>query len=64
MVVVADKPSCDMGVLQTKLSSREGYETRRVGPYAMPLDQHRKGGHDAREPGWKNAQTRCMTCWT
>ena len=21
-------------------------------------------GHGAREPGWKNAQTRCMTFWT
>jgi hypothetical protein len=40
-----------VSILPTQLSTGERHETRRVGPYAMPLDQHRKGGHDAREPG-------------
>jgi hypothetical protein len=31
MVLVSDKPSNDIGILQTKLRHREGYEARRVG---------------------------------
>ena len=31
MVLVSDKPSNDIGILQTKLSDRERHETRRVG---------------------------------
>src|SRR5437899_80857 len=42
-------------ILQTKLSDREGYETRRVGGEAMPLDQHMEGGHGER-------QTRLKIC--
>jgi hypothetical protein len=30
----------------------------------MPVDQPMKGGHGARELGWKNTQTWCMTFWT
>jgi hypothetical protein len=53
-----------MSRLQTQLSKGERHETRRVGPYIMPVDQPMKGGHGARELGWKNAQTWCMTFWT
>jgi hypothetical protein len=38
-------------ILHTQLSQGERHETRRVGPYAMPWDQHIKGGRGAREPG-------------
>jgi bacterioferritin len=31
MVLVSDKPSNDIGILQTKLRHREGHEARRVG---------------------------------
>ncbi len=31
MVLVLDKPSNDIGLLQTKLGDREGHEARRVG---------------------------------
>jgi hypothetical protein len=51
MVSVSDKPSNDIGILQTKLSHREGQEARCVGLEAMPLDQHIEGGHGEREPG-------------
>jgi hypothetical protein len=51
MVLVSDKPSNDIGILQTKLSHREGHEARRVGPSAMPLDEHIAGGHGKREAG-------------
>jgi hypothetical protein len=51
MVVVSDKPSDDIGLLQTKLCYREGHEARRVGLETMPLDQHIEGGHGEREPG-------------
>ena len=49
MVLVSDKPSNDIGILQTKLRHREGHETRRVGLETMPLDQHIEGGHGARQ---------------
>src|SRR5439155_4332275 len=39
MVLVSDKPSNDIGILQTQLSNREGHKTRRVGAETMPLDQ-------------------------
>src|SRR5437899_225561 len=45
MVLVSDKPSNNIGILQTKLSDRERHETRRMGLEAMPLDQHVEGGH-------------------
>src|SRR5215216_5352642 len=51
MVLVSDKPNDDIGILQTKLSYREGYETRRIGPYAMPLDEHIKRRHREGEAG-------------
>ncbi len=53
MVLVSDKLSYDIGILQTKLSYREGHEARRVGLETMPLDQHIEGGHGEREPGVK-----------
>ena len=45
MVLVSDKPSNDIGILQTKLSDRERHETRRVGLEAMPLDEDIEGRH-------------------
>ena len=45
MVLVSDKPSNDIDILQTKLSDRERHETRRVGLEAMPLDEHIEGRH-------------------
>ena len=38
-----------IGILQTKLSHREGHEARRMGLEAMPLDQHVEGRHSERE---------------
>src|ERR687887_1996588 len=49
MVLVADKPSHDIGILQTKLSDRERHETRHVGLQAMPLDEDIEGGHGERQ---------------
>src|SRR5215470_414406 len=49
MVLVSDKLSNDIRILQTKLSDREGYEARRVRLEAMPLDQHIEGGHGERQ---------------
>jgi hypothetical protein len=43
MVLVSDKPSNNVGLLQTQLRHREGHETRRGGLEAMPLDQHIEG---------------------
>ena len=51
MVLVFGKLRNDIGILQTKFRYREGHETRRIGPEAMPLDQHVEGGHGEREPG-------------
>src|SRR5215470_7086794 len=45
MVLVFGKLYNDIGILQTKFRYREGHETRRGGPQAMPLDQHVEGGH-------------------
>ena len=50
MVLVSDRLSNDISILQTKLSHREGHEARRIGLEALPLDQHIEGGHGAREP--------------
>src|SRR5499433_3273925 len=49
MVLVSDKPSNAIGILQTKLSDRERHETRRIGVEAMPLDEHIEGGHGERQ---------------
>src|SRR5712691_2531762 len=38
-----------ISILQTKLSDREGYEARRVGVEAMPLNQHIEGRHGERQ---------------
>jgi hypothetical protein len=51
MVLVFDKPSNTIGILQAKLRHREGHKARRGGLETMPLDQEIKDGHDAREPG-------------
>jgi hypothetical protein len=53
MMLVSDKPSGDIGILQTKLSYREEYETRRIGLEAMPLDEHIKRRHREGEAGLK-----------
>src|SRR5215831_15284837 len=53
MVLVYDKPSNAIGILQTKFGDREGHEARRIRLEAMPLDQHIAGGHGEREPGVK-----------
>src|SRR5262249_39864118 len=45
MVLVSDKPSHSIGILQTKLSYGEGHEARRIGLEAMPLDEHIEGRH-------------------
>jgi len=49
MVLVYDKPSNTIGILQTKLRDREGHEARRVGLETVPLDQHIEGGHGERQ---------------
>src|SRR5713101_1077725 len=45
MVLVSYIPYNYISILQTKLSNREGYEARRGGVEAMPLDQHVEGRH-------------------
>src|SRR5437667_12867363 len=42
MVLVSYKLNNNVGILQTKLSHREGHEARRIGLEAMPLHQHIK----------------------
>ena len=49
MVLVSYKPNGDLGILQTKLSDREGHEARRGGLETMPLDQQIKDRHGERE---------------
>src|SRR3989442_15331875 len=51
MVLVSDKPSNNISILQTKLCHREGHEARCVGLETMPLDQHIEGSHGERQPG-------------
>src|SRR5215471_10679620 len=51
MVLVFDKLKNYIGLLQTKLSHREGHEARRIGKEAMPLDEDIKGGHGEGEAG-------------
>src|SRR5499427_3393686 len=53
MVLVSDKPSNAIGILQTKLRYREGHEARRGGLETIPLDQYVEGGHGEGEPGVK-----------
>ena len=45
MVLVFDKPSNNISILQTKFSNRERHKARRIGLEAVPLDQHIEGGH-------------------
>src|SRR4029450_4353357 len=45
MVLVSDKPSNNIGILQTKFSYGKRHEARRVRPETMPLDQHIESGH-------------------
>jgi hypothetical protein len=49
MVLVSDKPSNAIGILQTKLSPREWHKARRVGLETVLLDQHIEGRYRARE---------------
>ena len=42
-----------VSILQTKLGHREGHEASRIGPEAMPLDQHIEGGHGERQTGFE-----------
>ena len=49
MVLVSDKPSNNIGILQTNLRHREGHEARRGGLEPMPLDQHIESGHRERQ---------------
>ena len=53
MVLVSNKPSNDIGILQTKLSHGEGHEARRVRLEAMPLHQHIESRHGECEPRLK-----------
>jgi hypothetical protein len=49
MVLVSEKLSNNTGILQTKLSHREGHKARRGGLETMPLDQHIESGHRERQ---------------
>ena len=49
MVLVFYRLNDDIGILQTKLSHREGHEARRVGLEAMPLDEDIEGGYSERQ---------------
>ena len=49
LIFVRLLPEVHIGILQTKLSHREGHEAGRIGLEAMPLDQHIEGGHGERE---------------
>ena len=53
MALVSEKPSDDIGILQTILRYRERHEARRVGLETMPLDQDIEDGHREREPRLK-----------
>src|SRR5881396_1593329 len=57
MVLVAYKPSSNIGILQTKFSDRERYEARHVRSETMPLDQHIEGGHSERQTRLKIGPT-------
>ena len=53
MVLVYNKLSNAIGILQTKFRYREGHEARRSGLETIPLDQYVEGGHGEGEPGVK-----------
>jgi hypothetical protein len=48
MVLVFDKPSNNISILQTKFSDRERHKARRIGLEAVPLDEHIESGHGER----------------
>src|SRR5207237_4209151 len=50
MVLVSDKPSNDIGMLQTNRRHRARHADRRRGLETMPLDQDIAGGPGAGEP--------------
>src|SRR5215475_2459788 len=49
MVLVFDKPSNNISILQTKLRDRERHKARRIGLEAVPLDEHIESGHGERQ---------------
>ena len=49
MVLVSDKPSSYMSIIQTNISHRERHEARRIGLEPMPLDEDMKSHHGERE---------------
>src|SRR5262245_15621899 len=49
MVLVFDKPSNNISILQTKFSDRERHKARRIGLEAVPLDEHIESGHGERQ---------------
>src|SRR4029453_4782263 len=49
MVLVSYILDTYISISQTKFSYGEGHEAQRVGPEAMPLDQHIEGRHGERE---------------
>src|SRR5262245_59364057 len=51
MVLVFDKPSNCISILQTKISDRKGYEAQRGGLQTVPLDQDIEGRHGECELG-------------
>ncbi len=53
MVLVSDKPSYNIGILQTKFRHRERHEARRIGLETIPLDQDIEDGHGEGESGVK-----------
>src|SRR5262245_1027247 len=53
MVLVSEKPASAIGMLQTKISYREGHKARRVGEEAMQPDQPIAGCHGACRPRLK-----------
>src|SRR4029450_4080896 len=53
MVLVSEKPSNDISILQTKFGDRERHEARRVRLEAVPLDEHMESGHGERQAGLK-----------
>jgi hypothetical protein len=49
MVLVSEKPSNGISILQTKFGDRERHEARRVRLEAVPLDEHIESGHGERQ---------------
>ena len=49
MVLVSDKLSNAISILQTKFGDRERHKARRIGLEAVPLDEHIESGHGERQ---------------